>query len=103
MTVDDRHWCEHCGDWFAVDHYDDLIVPDDDDSPCTGGGHKVGVEYGPIGRLLAIEAAAKELAAATDPEALDDGTLEPYSTAWYRRDWIAEAHGKLAGLLGDDA
>lgn len=90
----DRHWCDFCGDWSDHRHYDP-------DEPL--GLHLAGVEYGPYGRLLAIEAAARELVDAADPEVLDDGTLDPYCTASNRMGWIAEAHGKLAGLLGPAA
>ncbi|MBL7487111.1 hypothetical protein [Frankia sp. AgW1.1] len=97
------HWCESCNDRFDRPHWD-MSTP--------LGEHLAGVEYGWVGRLVAIEAAAKELAAAVAP-LLDGDTVVPYHSAWEidTHHWadgeklherLAEAHGKLAGLLGDD-
>lgn len=51
-------WCEHCGDRFDGEHYD-LADP--------AGPHRVGVEYGPYGELLAREAALLGLVEAVAP------------------------------------
>jgi hypothetical protein len=95
------HWCDHCGGWFDLQHYD----RSQDLAP-----HMAGAEYGDYGRLLAIEAAAQDLASAVAP-LLDREVVSPFITAWefdgyssfdgkdaHQR--IAEAHGKLAALLG---
>jgi len=42
------HWCEHCGGWFDVDHYEPYNPEDE-----SGGEHKHGAEYGLMGKGLA--------------------------------------------------
>lgn len=96
------HWCEYCQHRFDREHFDlsqDL------------GPHLAGVEFGPYGHQLAIEAAARELASAVAP-LLDRETVAPFLCAWEIDEpadgkemhlRLAEAHGKLSGLLGDDA
>jgi len=101
MTADDRHWCEHCDSLFDRPHHG------------ADGTHLAGVEYGGYGRRLALEAAARELAAAVQP-LLDRDVLVPFWSAWEidthagadgekLHERMAVAHGKMAALLGDDA
>lgn len=65
-------WCEACRDRFDRDHW---VVPwiDPDGAIYQGRGHGVGAEFGPYGRLLAIEQAAQELVQRpSDPQLLAD-------------------------------
>jgi|SRR6185369_7011972 len=97
--------CALCRDWFPRSHFAE------DDVEHFAEDHLVGAEYGPYGRLLAIEAAARELAAAVAP-LVDDETVSPYWSAWEidthagadgekLHERLAEAHEKLAVLLGE--
>ena len=54
-----KHWCEHCGGWDDIDHYE--TVTEDQGS----GQHKAGARYGLFGEGLAAirvcEAAGLEI------------------------------------------
>ncbi len=76
-------WCEGCRDYFDVEHYND------------NGHHKVGAEWGPLGRdLRIVELATKVIMSST-----------PFSSAWefnsMNHDVDAEDfHRELRELLG---
>lgn len=82
-------WCEFCRDQYDTDHFDEH------------GDHRVGPEYGPMGRLMACEVVLRELLLVA--EEMYDSIQVEFGTGEAGPDPIIErAHAALEGRLIDN-